>query len=406
MGLARSLLAPIAKPALQASPAPSDTIAWREPFLFAATDAGVVITPETSLFYSVVFACVKVISDAHVIMPLLTYQRVGDDRRQVAGPTHQLVHDEPNPEQDGAQFWGDLAAHISVDGNAFAGKTFASGGKLAALWPIRPDWVRIERRGGVKIFLVRDEFGHWYEFTSREIIHVREWSLDGLRGISPIRQAAQQIGAGLALERFMNEFWANGAMPSAVLETKKTLDPGRSRMLANRFLKAYRGRRRGVVVLEDEVQFKPVTWNHVDAQFMEQKRDLVASLARCWRIPVSKVMAQLTGSSDTYRNLDQDNTMFFTDAVLPRAVRFERGFGRDRDLYPQGSGLFSEFQPDAVLRADALTRAQVERIRLGGAAMELPSEARRREHMPVDERLDEKALQTPAQHVPDPSANG
>jgi HK97 family phage portal protein len=405
VSLARSLLAPMAR--TQAALPPADTIAYREPFISAGTAAGPVISAETALFLTVVLACIQVVSDAITLMPLLTYQRLGSGRQQVDGAwQHQLLHEEPNPEMDAAMFWGDVSAHLCMDWNAFIGKTFDARGRVSALWPIRPDWVRVERKQGVKIFLVRDEFSVWSTYTQKEIIHARAgYSYDGLRSYSPIRLAAQQIGAGIAMERFMNEFWANGALPTAVLQTANELDDKRARQLANKFMRAYRGRRRGIAVLEQGLEVKPLSWSHVDAQFIEQKRELVETIARVWRVPLGKLMTQISGTAKTYRNQEQERDELYSDAVLPKAIRLEKAVGRDRDIFPPSLGLFCEFNADEVLRADSLTRAQVNRIRTGGAAWTTVDEIRAEDNKPPSPELAQKQLEQPTSDVGSVSAS-
>lgn len=397
MSLARSLLGPVVR--TQSVLPPSDTIAYREPFISSGTASGPIITAETALFLTAVLACVQVVSDAITEMPLLTYQRLGDSgRRQVDGSwQHQLLHEEPNPEMDAAQFWGDVSGHLCLDWNSFVGKTFDARGRVAALWPIRPDWVRITREKGIKTFQIRDEYGVWFRFTQKEIVHTRAgFSFDGLRSVSPVRLAAQQIGAGLAMERFMNEFWANGALPTAVLRTDQELDDKRARQLANKFLRTYRSRRRGVAVLEKGLEVQPLSWSHVDAQFIEQKRELVETIARVWRVPLGKLMTQISGTAKTYRNQEQERYELYSDAVLPKAIRLEKAMGRDREMFPRGSGLFCEFNADEVLRADSLTRAQVNRIRAGGAAWATVEEIRAAENLPPNADLARKQLEQPA----------
>jgi hypothetical protein len=232
----------------------------------------------------------------------------------------------------------------------------------------------------------------------REIVHIRfGYGFDGLRSVSPVKLAAQQIGAGIAMEKFMNEFWRNGALPTLVLQTEKTFgdDGERARKLANRFLRTYRNRRRGVVVLEDGVTAKPLNWSHVDAQFMEQKRELVETIARVWRVPMSKLMSQVSGSSMTYRNLEQERHELYGDAVLPKVIRIESALRADADLFPSRLSLFPKFNADEVLRADSLTRAKVNAIRTGGAAWVEADEVRAEENLPPSERLMEKQLAAP-----------
>jgi len=392
MSLVRRVLEPLVPVVEQRALPPEDLRSTVEGFFGAGTEAGQFVDYQASLFFSVVHACVRVKADAFVEMPCIVYRdRQGRRERATDARSYFLLHDEPNPEMSAAEFWGLCEAQFSIDGNAFIGKTFADNA-VAALWPIQPDRVRIGRERGQLVFYVRGEDGVESIFTQREIIHIRDVSFGGIRGLSRVRLAAEQIGAGLALERFMNQFWRNGALPSVILKTKGTLTDDAHGRLLRRFLRSYRSRRRGVIVLEDDVDFEPVSLNHVDAQFIETKRELVESVARVWRVPLSKLAAPPSGSSMTYRNVESDNLQFHQDAVLPDAVRFESGFGRHRDLFPSGSGTFPEFLADAILRADSKTRAEVDKIALAGAAWLRVEEKRARENLPPDPELQEKQL--------------
>lgn len=399
MSLVRRVLEPVVAPALeQRALPPDDTLRTYESFFGSTTAAGPFVTYETAMFFSVVHACVRVKADAFASMPFVVYRRNRDGKSRERAPdtrAYFLLHEEPNPEMSAPETWSLTAGHFSIDGNAFIGKTFKDN-QVAALWPIRPDRVRITRERGQLVFLVRGEDGVESVFTQREIIHVRDVGWDGLRGWSPIKLAAQQIGAGLAIEKFMDDFWKHGAIPSVILKTKGTLTDDAHGRLLRRFLRSYRSRRRGVVVLEDGVDFQPVSLTHVDAQFIEQKKELVESVARVFRVPLSKLMtAPSSGSSMTYRNLEQDNIVFHQDAVLPDAARFEHGFARHRDLFDPRERLFPEWLADAILRADSKTRAQVDAIALGNAPWLEVDEKRAREGMPPSERLQEKQLADP-----------
>lgn len=404
MGLLDTLIPP-PRPRTQAAIPPSDTLTTLDAFFGAQTNAGEFVTYERALTLTAVFASIRILSDAVAAMTLETYEETNAGRSPArALPVYQLLRDDPNPEMTAADCWGTITAHLNLDGNGFLGKQFAGRpGRefVESLWPIRPDRVRVARNRGRLVYYVRDEFGVETVYTAADIIHIRGLTIDGIRGLSPISMAREAIGAGLAIDTFSHRYWQQGAMPSAVLESDKEIEPKNADRLAKRAQRLYGGaRNRGrIVVLEDGLKWHQVSLSSVDAGFLDQYRVGVEQVARIFRVPLSKLQAVDSGSSITYRNLEMDQLQFYTDSVMPWAIRIEQALRRDPDLFPT-TRYGTEFSPDVLLRADAKTRAQVNQIALGSKPWKRPSEVRRTDGLGPDTDLDEFQLKDPSPPAP------
>lgn len=400
MGLVETLLPPPRPNRVQAAIPPADTLTTLDAFFGARTRAGEFVTYDRALTLTAVYACVRILSDAVGSMTLEAFEETTEGKNPARElPVFGLLRDDPNPEMTAADCWGTVTAHLNIDGNAFLGKQFArlrGRDRLDSIWPIQPDRVRVAREAGRIVFYIRDELGIETRYTQAEIIHIRGLSIDGIRGVSPISLAREAVGAGLGIEKFQNAWWQQGAMPSAVLETDKELSDSSAQKLQRRTQRLYGGaKNRGrIVVLEDGVKWRQVSLSSQDMGFLDQHQVGIETIARIFRVPLSKLQAVHQESSMTYRNIEQDQLQFYTDSVLPWAIRIEQALRRDPDVFPRAQ-FGAEFKPDALLRADMKTRAEVNRIALGGARYKLPSEARRAEGLPEDDRLDELALRTP-----------
>ena len=91
-------------------------------FWLGQSSAGKVVTEQTAMQMTAVYACVRILSEAIAGLPLHLYQ-FGDDGRKekaVDMSLYWLMHNEPNPEMSSFVFRETLMAHLLLSGNAYA----------------------------------------------------------------------------------------------------------------------------------------------------------------------------------------------------------------------------------------------------------------------------------------------
>ena len=110
--------------------------------LFGAAEAasGMVVTPDTAMRATAVFACVQYLARSIAAMPLILYRRLpdGGKARDYEHPLARVLHDQPNSWQTAYEFRAMLQAHLSLRGNAYARIVAANGSPVAALLPLHP----------------------------------------------------------------------------------------------------------------------------------------------------------------------------------------------------------------------------------------------------------------------------
>ncbi len=347
------------------------TTTWAEAFTDEARRAtsGEVVTVERSLGLDSVYAAIRLIAESGGALPLKTYERAtGGGRLEVPDdPVYELLHDEPNPEMTAVDLWSLVLTHAVSWGNGYLGKRRA-GGPVPELWPLLPDRMQVRREGGRKVYTYRREDGRLEEMGAQDVIHVHGVSLDGLVGLSPIGLAREVLGAIIAGQRFSGRFFANAAVPRGVLEVAGELSEPATQRLKAQWQKAQGGRNLGsVAVLEGGLTFKPISMPLEDAQFVEQMKLGVQQVARIFGVPPELIGGE-SGGSLTYSTVESQTLGFLTFCLRPWLVRVEQALRRDQDLFPRARGVprrrYPEFLQDAMLRADAKTRAEVNAIAL------------------------------------------
>jgi HK97 family phage portal protein len=374
------------------------------------------VTVETASGLPVVAGCLKLRCNSVAQMPVKVYARKAGGGRQEAffDPVWDLLHDQPNPEMVAPDFWGLCETYMSGWGEFFVGKVFNGLGRVAELWPVRADRIRIRRKNGEKFFYMKDATGRENPnpYTVGEMIHVKGFSLNGLRGVSPIGLASEAIAAGLSIQEALGRFYANNSIPRGAL---RKVDGPLSDEAAKRLQANWNAKYRGtanygkVAILEEGLDWVALSVPARDAQFVETWQLSGIEIAAIMGVPASLLSMATADKSLTYRTVEGDNLQYLIHGLNPDLVRFETTFGADRDLFPkpiQGPPLYPEFLADAILRADAMTRAKFLMIATGNRAWMRPSEARVRENLPPDDTIDDQPPGTPPPAEPPPPSDG
>lgn len=351
------------------------------------TWAGMSVTPESALQVSAVFACVRVIAEDIGKLPFVVYQQNGDRERvrAVNSPFWRLLHDRPNSYQTSQQFREYLTSCALLRGNGFALKTVAQG-QVRELHPIHPDNVRMELDDDYElIYHVTMRDGTERALTRAEVFHLPSLAMVGPFGVSVLTQARQTIGNALGAARHAGTFFGNGMKPSGVLKHKGRLSEDAQKRLKAQLEDVSGGAKsNSLVVLEDGLDFSPVSLSNQDSQFLESRAFEVVEICRWFGVKPHKI-ADLTRA--TFSNVEQQAKEHVSDTLLPWGVRWE---GAVNQQVIVTNAIYAELLYDALLQGTTLERYQAYQLAAGGNAPFMTrNEIRRRENLSPLPGLDE-----------------
>jgi len=336
----------------------SDPASWLFDALGARKSAaGVNVSESNAMQASAVYACVRVLSESVASLPLPVFRRRDPKGKDIARdhPLYRILHDRPNPEMSSFAFRETLMAHLALWGNAYAEIEMNSAGRVLALWPLRPDAMRV-RRVNNELLYEYTLNGEVIPLARNRVLHIPGLAYDGLIGYSPIGLARQAVGLTMATEQFGATFFSNGARPGGVLSHPGQLSPEAAKRLKISWEEAQGGltNAQRTAVLEEGVTFTEVGIPPDHAQFLETRKFQVREIARIFRIP-----PHLIGDLEqaTFSNIEQQSLEFVVHTLRPWLVRWEQTLNyalfSDRD---QGEA-FCEFQVEGLLRGDSAQRA-------------------------------------------------
>lgn len=349
--------------------------------------AGTKVTAETALNYSDVWACVRVLSATAGTIPLQVFRRQEDGRERVLDSIAARLLLRPAAYMTPSVFVSSTVTQLALWGNAFIAKYREAGQPVGSFGLIHPSRVQVKVEKGEPKFQVSPSStgtGAHGEFTRRDIIHIKTWSVDGILGLSPI-SCSQAIGLGSQLQRYGAQFFANSAHPSGVLQTNQRLTPEAIDRLKTSWRSKFSGveNAANVAVLEEGLEWKPLTIPMHDQEFLAQRRYSSTEIARIFGVPAWMVNAD-AGSSMTYSNVEQSTQAFLAHSLQPYLGAIEQAIAMDEDIFPVDGPDYPEFILDAILRPDAKTRAEVYTLALAGQPYMTVQEVRDRENLGPD----------------------
>jgi HK97 family phage portal protein len=337
----------------------------------SSTYAGITVNPLTALQVSAFWACVNLICNTISGLPVHSYRvrggitvQIEQDPPVVASPSGRLTRSD----------WLSQAAHsLVVRGNAYGvivDRDYLGYATQVEMRDTQDVQVTQEGKTGPVHYKVDN-----VEVPPEDIVHFRGlMPPGGVVGIPALEAMRNTLGVELAAERYGAQWFADGAHPSAILQTDiDKITEESARIVKERFLAAIRGRE--PVVLGQGLKFQAVQESPANSNLMEIQRFGIEQVARFFGIPPEMIGGASSGSSVTYANREQRAIDFVTFAIKPWLVRIEEPWSA---LLPRGQ--YVRFDVDDLMRADTLSRWQANTQKLRSGALSV-NEVRQDEHL-------------------------
>ena len=315
------------------------------------SNAGQRVTTTSAMQQLVVFNCVRVLAESMGMLPCRLLKQAG--RVRLPATTHRLyplITMAPNSYMTAQEFWEMLVACLCLRGNFYAYKVKALG-NVVELLPLNPDIVTPKLKDDWTAEYTVNFKSGTRTLTQDEIWHVRLFTLDGLNGLNPIAYARQALGLGQAMDAHAAKLFTNGAVASGVLSTSEQLSDAAFDRLKTQF----QGEHMGVanaykpMILEMGLDWKPISLNAQDSQFIESKKLTEAQICGLFRVPPHLVASM---EKMTLNNIEHMGMSFVNYSLVPIMTRIEHriqvGLLNEKDRLTH----YAKFNAGALMRGD------------------------------------------------------
>lgn len=307
-----------------------------------------------------VYRCVELISNSVAQLPLEPYQinEKGHGTKMREHPTYHLLNCEPNARMTRFVFIKTLVTSMLLDGNGYAYIERDGKGMPIRLHYIPSEFVTPEQPKTIAEPITYILTGVRGSIPAANMIHLLNFSYDGLVGVSTISHAADTLGLAANAEKHASGFFAGGCNIGGILSSLRPMTDQQKADLKAAWKEAHDpgegGESNGLVVLTQEMKYQPISVNPRDSMLLESRRFSVEDICRFFGVDPTKC-GDLSKSS--YNTLEQTTQAFLNDTLTPILVKIEQEF--ERKLYPtdQHDGVAVKFDTAQLLRGDKAAQA-------------------------------------------------
>lgn len=311
------------------------------------------VDTDFALKISTVWSCVDLLSGAMSTLPLHIKERTDSGRRVLYDHPVARLMMKPNPKMNGVVFRRAMMTSVCLRGNAYAFITERD----VMQRPTRLDFVL---PWNVSLWEGDDDIyytvaGNSARIPSRDVIHLKGLSMNGLVGLSPIRQHAELLEtSGNSLE-FARSFYKNGCRTTGVFKKDGTLSDEAYERLRKQLTEQYFGSKNAgkPLLLEDGLDYTAITIPPEDAQFIATRLQSVDEIAAIFRVPPHMVGNQ---SHSTYNNNEQQNLELYNLTLRPWIVNTEAELNDKLLREDEKGSTYIDIDAKGLLRADTAAR--------------------------------------------------
>lgn len=309
-----------------------------------------------------VFTCLNIHGETLGSLPFGVKQNT--DKGPISAynnPVHRLIHDRPNPYMTAFDFWSAMKKLMLAWGNAYAlivknGRFLPSELKLLCPWH-----VTIQKTlDGEIYYLYKGK-----QYSSTEILHFKNYTLDGICGISSIRQNALTVGLGLKLNQY-NSSVIGDRPPGYITMPNKPKDLEQKQKMRDLWSKRSAAADESEKVKADQVggipllyggaEFKSFTLPADDVAYIESAKLTTQDIYGIFRVPPT--LAQ-NYEKAPYNSSEQQDIVFVKYS-LQSNVGIEQEV--TEKMFPESNkvtenNFYAKFNLNAILRGDSAARS-------------------------------------------------
>lgn len=313
------------------------------------------ITVETAKKLSTVYRCMNILSDDIAALPFQQFERLERGSRRVKpdGDSRNvayLIEIEPNRWQTPFVFKKRLILDMLSMGNAYIWRPVSTYPELYHLeaGKVRPVF---DKRGN-RYFQVLFDNGEVKDIPDPEILHMMiNPDKKGVFGRSVLGYAQDTINRQIGANNSRNTLMGNGLLPTAILKVNGQIGEEARQKVKESYLRSAAD---GVMVQDNAIiDFKQITMNASDVQFLESIQATETEIANYFGLPQYK----LNLGKQSYQSNEQQQLDYLGTTLNPYLVQFEQSARLKWLATEEQDAGFFRFERKALMQLDTKTQA-------------------------------------------------
>ena len=359
--------------------------------------------PRSALIYSVI----KTRQDALARVPLQAYRRVGNGAREGAGstaahqgengergtravavaPTHpvQRLLDSPNPYWTRGDLWRATETYLNLWGSAFWGLERDELGRVAEIWPLRSDKMRVvpDPQRYIKGFVYVAQGRQMASYVPEDVVWIRYFNpLDEYAGMSPIAPLRLSADMGMDALRANRNALTNDSTPGMFIETSDTPTDEEVKEFYERWESRFKGvgNARRPALLSAGMKATNLGFSPREMEYLQSLRWSLEDVTRVFGVPKA-----MLGDIEriTFSNFATARRVFWEDTIVPQLRFYQEALNHWLVPALGDPSLYVEFDTSVIeaLRESENDKAKRRQIYVNAGIMTV-NEVRREMNLP------------------------
>lgn len=317
------------------------------------TNSGVSINQYNAETVTALYNCLRVRAETRATIKTMVMRYEGDTKtRAITHPVDYLVSMKSNNEVNAYNFWFTMSWLEDVWGNFYAYIEKDASSVPRQLHILEPWEVEVRRD--------KEDGSIWYKYgdkiyPSRNILHTKQNSLDGIIGRSIISINREKIG----LAKKQENYAANsvGEKPYGIFTSDEaTLSEEQMMKIAKNFKEHVK---KGLIpFLSHGSKFQNMMMPAGDIELFNMMNITKQDIYSMFRIPSNKSGDYSREAGGTYNNVEQQNINFVQDVVMPMISQVENECNCKLFTRSAAQRFRVEFDLSDLLRADLKTEKE------------------------------------------------
>ena len=314
------------------------------------------VTTDSSMTFSAVFACVRIISESIASLPVRVYrvETDGDKIEELAHPVNRLLTRKPNDFMTTYTFLDVLMNNLLLEGNSYFYIERDSTARPVGLIPIKTQHVKVINHDGQIYYDVKD-----YDLAIRkeDMLHFFNLSFNGYEGTSVIGSQRTTIGTSIASNDTANSYLGNSSQIGGIIKHPGKLSKEAVARLRTSWSQSTSGSfvAGKTAILEEGMTFEQSKINANDYQLLETRRFQIEEIARIFKVPLC-LIGHLEKAAN-YSSIEALSIDFVRFTLQPYLVLIEQELNRKLFRENELDNYFVRLDSKGLLRGDSAARA-------------------------------------------------
>lgn len=340
------------------------------------------------------YSCMQIRCNAIAKLPIKLMQETQSG--SIKAEKHSLYYllkKRPNPFTNAHDFlWATEFQRLEY-GNAFWVMDANNKGQIKALYLLDSTRVQImvdntgilDKKNSV-YYLYNDNSKGSLLYTSDDIVHFKNFSMDGLKGTSIKKYLAEVVENEQYSNKVLRDKYQNGLQDPIIVQYIGDLNEAKQQKIKKKFSDMGGAKNAGKVVpIPTDFKVEQLETKLVNSQFFQLQGLTTRHIANAFGVKSFQLNDM---EKSTYNNIEQQNKAFYCDTLQNVLTTYEQEM--DYKLLPEhekSSGYYTQFNVDSILRSDLSSRTTSYSTGITNGYMTI-AEVREKENLPFIEGTD------------------